>query len=161
MDMKKLNVYLDTSVINFLFADDAPDKKSITIEFFNDYVAKNRFNTFVSDIVIEEIEKTKDEEKKDKLLSIITQYDLSIIQLTEEAKELSKKYIVENIIPENKTEDAQHLAIATLNNIDALVSWNFKHLANINKKRLVIAVNIKEGYNYPLRLTTSMEVMDE
>ena len=59
------------------------------------------------------------------------------------------------------TEDAQHLAIATLNNIDALVSWNFKHLVNINKERLVIAVNIKEGYNYPLRLTTPMEVMDE
>jgi rRNA-processing protein FCF1 len=161
MDMRKLNVYLDTSVINFLFADDAPDKKKITEEFFNDYVAKGKFNTYVSSVVIEEIERTKDEEKRDKLLSVITQYDLSIIQLSDEAKELAKKYIKEKIIPEKKVEDARHLAISTINDIDALVSWNFKHLANMNKERLVLGVNIKDGYKYPLRLITPLEVMGE
>ena len=40
--MKKLKIYLDTSVINFLFADDAPEKRDITIEFFEHYV-KTKF----------------------------------------------------------------------------------------------------------------------
>jgi len=88
-------------------------------------------------------------------------YNLSVIELTEEAIKLGQKYIEDQIIPEKKIEDARHLAIATINEMDALISWNFKHLANMNKERLVIAVNIREGYNYPLRLITPLEVMDE
>ena len=123
-------------------------------------MAKGKFNTHISSVVVEEIERTKDEVKRDKLLNVITQYDLTIIQLTDTTKELAKKYINEKIIPVKKLEDARHLAIATINNIDVLVGWNFKHLANVNKERQVIAVNIKEGYNYPLRLTTPLKVMD-
>ncbi len=45
--MKKLNIYLDTSVINFLYTDDSPEKKQITEDFFNEYVAKDRFNALI------------------------------------------------------------------------------------------------------------------
>jgi oligoribonuclease NrnB/cAMP/cGMP phosphodiesterase (DHH superfamily) len=158
--MKKLNVYLDTSVINFLFAEDSPEKKKITEEFFDDYVAKGKFNAYISSVVIEEIERTKETEKRERLSNVILKYDLPVIGLTEEGVKLGQKYIEEKIIPEKKVDDARHLAIATINEIDVLVSWNFKHLANVNKERQVIAVNIREGYNYPLRLTTPLEVMD-
>jgi len=159
--MKKLKIYLDTSVINFLFADDAPENKRTTEQFFNDYVERNRFETYISDVVIEEIEKTEDEDKKKKLLHVIAKYELLIFKLTDEAIRLAHKYIVEKIIPKKKIDDARHLAIATVNECDALVSWNFKHLANINKERLVGAENIKVGYSYPLRLITPLEVMGE
>ena len=81
-------------------------------------------------------------------------------ELNEDAINLSRKYIEEDIIPANKREDARHLAIAKIYEVDALISWNFKHLANLNKEKLVHIVNLKEGYNYPLRLTTPLEVMD-
>ncbi|MDQ3022700.1 MAG: hypothetical protein M3R36_19365 [Bacteroidota bacterium] len=67
--MRKLKVYLDTSVINFLFADDSPEFKKITIEFFNNYVRKNIYDTFISEVVIKEIMNTKNKDKRNKLLN--------------------------------------------------------------------------------------------
>ena len=60
--MKKLKIYLDTSVINFLFADDVPEFKKITEEFF-EHVKEQRYHVFISDIVIKEIDKTLDRDK--------------------------------------------------------------------------------------------------
>ena len=51
--MKKLTIYLDTSIINFLFADDAPEKRDITKEFFDEYVKTGYYDVFVSPIVID------------------------------------------------------------------------------------------------------------
>jgi len=55
--MKKLKLYLDTSVLNFIFAEDAPDFKNVTIDFFENYVAKEKYDVFISSVVIREIEK--------------------------------------------------------------------------------------------------------
>lgn len=70
---KKLKIYLDTSVINFLFAEDVPELKRITEEFFG-LVKEGRFNVFISDAVVNEVLKTNDEEKKRKLLSVIEEH---------------------------------------------------------------------------------------
>ncbi|MBI4723317.1 MAG: hypothetical protein HY769_10070 [Candidatus Stahlbacteria bacterium] len=58
-------------------------------------------------------------------------------------------------------EDAMHIAIATINEIDILLSWNYKHLANINKERMILAINLLAGYTKPLRMITPMEVIYE
>ena len=47
--MKKLKLYLDTSVLNFIFAEDAPDFKNVTIDFFENYVAKGKYDVYISD----------------------------------------------------------------------------------------------------------------
>ena len=159
--MKKLRIYLDTSVINFLFADDAPEKRDITIEFFEEYIAKNKFSTFASDVVIEELERTKDEIKREKLISILAKYNIGLFYLTEEAILLSEHYLVKGIIPKKKVEDARHIAISTINECDVLVSWNYQHLANVNKERWIHILNTEAVYNYPLKLTTPLEVMGE
>ena len=159
--MKKLRLYLDTSVLNFLFAEDVPEFKKITEEFFENYVKKGKYITYVSDVVIREIEKTIDEIKKISLLELIKKYSLQILTLNKDSDALANVYIRENIIPARKIEDAQHIAISTCNQIDILVSWNFKHLANIQKQIAVRIVNEKEGYFYPLILTNPMEVIYE
>ena len=132
--MKKTKVYLDTSVVNFLFATDSPEFMSITNDFFENYVRVNIYDVLISDIVIQEINKTGSAEKKYKLLNVIKQYRLNAVVFNKEADSLSNIYIKEKIIPVNKVEDARHIALATINNFDVLLSWNFKHLANINKK---------------------------
>jgi predicted HAD superfamily hydrolase len=76
--MKKLRIYLDTSVINFLFADDAPDLKKITEELFQDFVRKEKYLFYVSEIVIKEIEKTTDDSHRINLLKVIKDYNLRI-----------------------------------------------------------------------------------
>ncbi|MCH8069579.1 MAG: type II toxin-antitoxin system VapC family toxin [Candidatus Marinimicrobia bacterium] len=159
--MKRLKIYLDTSVINFLFAIDTPDFQKVTIDFFENYVSLERYIVYISDVVIREIEKTTDEPQKKKLLDIIRQYKLRILTLTEEADLLARIYIKEKIIPPRKIEDAQHIAIATCHLMDLLLSWNFKHLANINIQIKVKVINEKEGYFYPLLLTNPMEVIYE
>lgn len=62
--MKKNKVYLDTSVVNFLFADDAPDLKIATIDFFDNFIKTVIYDTYISEYVLLEINKTSDKEKK-------------------------------------------------------------------------------------------------
>ncbi len=157
--MRKLKIYLDTSVINFLFADDAPDFKKVTIEFFENCVKTGRYDVYVSDVVVKEINETKDESKRMQLLEVIKKHKFHILTLDKEVNELAKLYIKENILPKRKLDDARHIAMCTCNQMDVLLSWNFRHLANLNKQIKVKIVNEREGYFYPLTLTNPMEVI--
>ncbi|MGD2088899.1 MAG: type II toxin-antitoxin system VapC family toxin [Candidatus Aminicenantes bacterium] len=156
--MKKLKIYLDTSVINFLFADDTPDFKKITEDFFKEYFG--RYDIFVSDIVLLEINKTVDQQQKSRLLSVIDDYPFKILEIAnnEAIGYLSELYIKEGVIPQKKKEDALHIAVATVYEMDILLSWNFKHLANIKKQININAINEKEGYLKKLSLLSPLEV---
>ena len=138
--MKKLKLYLDTSVLNFLFADDVPEFKKITEEFFEIVKIGKRFEVYISDVVINEITKTNDIIKRKSLLSIIEDYHL--IRLSKdkdvEISKLAEVYINKGIIPKVKIEDALHIAYAVVFEMDVLLSWNFKHLANIKKEKSLI-----------------------
>ncbi len=63
--------------------------------------------------------------------------------LTEEAVNLARKYIVEGVIGVGKLVDAEPIAIATLNRVDVLVSWNFRHIVNLSKIRRYNSVNLR------------------
>jgi len=157
---KKLNVYLDTSVINFLFAEDSPEKQNLTVQFFEDYARLGKIEAYISDVVVVEINRTPDREKKRNLRSVRDKYGLKLLDIDmDEIEPLVDKYLEREIIPLKKVEDAQHIAIATVKEMDVLVSWNFRHLANIKIERKVLLVNNEMGYYYPLRLTTPLEVM--
>jgi hypothetical protein len=76
-------------------------------------------------------------------------------------KELAFRYIEHGAIPEAKLEDAQHVAYATVHEMDILVSWNFRHLANVKKEAKILAVNVEAGYWRPLRLLSPLEIGHE
>ena len=86
--MRKSEIYLDTSVINFLFADDAPEKRDITIDLFENYIQNKVYDVYISPIVIDEINKTTDEKKKQKLLNVISFYDIKILDILEKEVEI-------------------------------------------------------------------------
>ncbi len=157
--MKKPQLYLETSVWNFYFADDAPEKREITLRFF-DKVKQDEYEIFISDVVIEEIGRA-DDNKKRSLLNIIAEYSPTRLVIDEEVAELAQKYISEGVFPASKIEDAMHAAVATVFEVDALISWNLKHLANLKKMELINAINMKAGYFKRLELITPMEVSDE
>lgn len=81
--------------------------------------------------------------------------------INDEIEELGNKYIKEGIIPVQKIDDAMHVAFATYYEFDILLSWNFRHLANIKKQMAINAVNESEGYLKKLSLLNPMEVMYE
>lgn len=159
---KIYKIYLDTSVINFLFADDAPEKKEITIDFFENFIKKNKYLTYISGLVIEEIQQTKNLDKRKSLLEIIEKYPIDFISTdkTDEIEYLANKYIEEKIIPEKKFMDAYHIAVCVVNGIDYLVSWNYKHLANIQKERQVKIINLSNNYFREFRLITPLELLN-
>lgn len=158
----KAQIYLDTSVINFLFADDAPEKKEITEDFFQNSIQPKIYETFISAFVLAEIELTNDTAKKSKLLKVINDYPISFLEISDEkeVRTLAQAYIDNKIIPEKKLFDALHISICTIYQINFLVSWNFRHLANIRKEQQVRLVNIANNYFHDLRIISPTQLMD-
>ena len=148
-------------MINFLFADDAPEKRDITIEFFHSFVEKRIHDCFVSSVVIDEINRTEDAAQRERLLKVVQQYRLPMLAIEprDEVISLADSYRERGVIPAGKIDDSMHVALATVHQMDALISWNFRHMANLNKERRIAAVNESLGYLYPLRVTTPLEVM--
>jgi len=156
--MKRLKLYLDTSIINFLFVEDAPDFKKVTEDFFEKYFES--YDVYISDIVLLEINKTEQTTIKEKLLAVIDKYPFKIIKIehAEIINKLAQLYLREGVVPAKKRDDAFHLALSTVYEMDILLSWNFKHLANIRKQIAVNALNEQEGFLKKLNLLSPLEV---
>ena len=77
---------------------------------------------------------------------MIPQECIVVLEFSEEAQQLANNYIEEKVLGKASLNDAYHIAIATVNRIDVLVSWNFKHIVNLDKIRLFNAINMKLGY---------------
>ena len=158
--MKKLKIQLDTSVINFLFADDSPEYKSVTEDFFHNFL--HEYDVYISEIVHLEINKTDNQQKKKSLLDVIKQYKLKVYDsVNEEIENLANIYVTSGVIPQNKYEDALHIAFCTYYEFDILLSWNFRHLANIRKQLAINSINRNNGYCKDLNLFNPMEVIYE
>lgn len=94
------------------------------------------------------------------VLSSIPDANKEYLILSDEAIFLSQKYIDEEAISPKCLLDAQHIAIATVNKNDVLVSWNFKHIVNLRRIQLYNATNLKYGYPI-LEIRSPREVIDE
>jgi hypothetical protein len=80
------------------------------------------------------------------------------IEFTDEASVLARRYVQEGVLYESKWVDAQHIALATVSRVDVLVSWNFKHIVNLERIRGYNSVNLKAGYPL-LEIRTPQEVI--
>ena len=161
--MIRPKIYLDTSVINFLFHDYAPEKKEITVDFFDNYILTEVYDTYISLFVSQELRQTDNETKRNNLLEVVDRYRLAPISIANmaEVEAVANEILKEGILPPNKLLDALHIAVCVVCEIDYLVSWNFKHLANINKERKVLALTYKMGYLRPIRIITPLELMSD
>ncbi len=139
-----LKLYLDTSVPNFLFAEDAKEKQKITEKLFHSDIRK-QYKFYISGVVIREIEKAP-LTKREHLMDVLK--NVEIIEFTEEAERLAEAYLFKGALPKTSDEDARHVAIATVSNMDAVVSWNFKHLVNLRRIKSVNLVNEEMGYKH-------------
>ena len=140
-----MRIYIDTSVINGLYIEDALWIKEATKNFFA-IARKNNYSVYASDFVIVEIERTPDPIKRKKLLNAIKKYKLKRVLTTEASEKLAQNYIKHNIIPHKYLPDALHIAIAAAHNIPVLVSWNFKHIVRHKTRIGVNSANKRYGY---------------
>jgi predicted nucleic acid-binding protein len=157
--LEKLKLYLDTTVWNFAFADDAPTYQAATVEFFQK-VRVGLFEVFYSEAVAEEVEAAPITRRNliEKLLREIIPQEL---EPRKEIQVLADEYIERGVLPKRSRFDALHVAYSTIYEVDALVSWNFRHLANVNRRKRVMVLNVEKGYNFPIELVTPLEVLGD
>ncbi len=127
---------MDTSVISALFDDRNPQRKELTKEFFD---LKDNFKLFISDTVLLEIDKVDNSQLHDQMIQIVS--SIKSFPIAPEVEELSQDYVKNGAIPKTHLEDAFHIAIATINEMDCLVSWNFKHIVRRKTKEIIRMVN--------------------
>jgi predicted nucleic acid-binding protein len=125
----KQRVYIDTSVVGGYF--DIEFSKE-TILFF-ERVKNGELTIIVSDIL--EAELFRAPEFIRELLTNIPEEFQEVVRLSPDATELADKYIEAKVVGKTSRADCQHIAIATLANADVLVSWNFKHIVNLDRIR--------------------------
>lgn len=142
--MKKLKLYLDTSILSAYFDCSKSLRQLITQKWFENEAGK--FNLFISVVTIEEIEKIYNKEKRDNNKSLILKHGIKVLKFAEDARLLAEEYMEQGAIPDSEPEDAYHIAIATLNGIEALASWNFKHIVSLNPIRKIHEINKKREY---------------
>ncbi len=111
---------------------------------------------FISELVLAEIDDIKSEDLRIKMRKIVINYN--ILQIDEEIRKLANEYVKFNAIPAKFSEDSLHLAIATLNKIDYLLSWNFKHIVKIKTRQIINMVNINLGQT-ELKIITPAELL--
>ena len=128
-DNGKLKVYLDTSVISYLKQDDAPEKTGITLNLWEKFKT-GCYDIYLSDVTVTEINKCN----KEKLIFCnqkLSEIQYTNLEITDDVFDLVDEIINTGILSEKSFEDCQHIAVAVLNECDAIISWNFKHLVNI------------------------------
>ena len=137
--MAKLKLYLDTSVFSAYYDNRAKMRQEQTKEF---WTKLTDYEKYASDLVVDELNAVTDEKLRDNLIKLT--YDIIILKVDDESDNLAKKYIERGIFPERYRDDAIHLAIATVNGIDILVSWYFEHLV---KRKTRLEANLANSLN--------------
>jgi len=149
-----IKVYVDTSVFGGCFDAEFEEWSNKLIEEFK-LGLKVRV---ISDLTLKELEEAPLNVKT--LVGEIPEEHKEYVILDDESRELARHYIEEGVVSEGYLVDAQHIAIATVNRVDILVSWNFRHIVNLTKIRLYNSVNLKYGYPL-LEIRSPREVLYE
>jgi predicted nucleic acid-binding protein len=144
--MKKQKLYLDTSIISWAIDIRDFEKHELTKALFKE-IRAGKYEIFVSEVVIEEIAKTPENKVRNRLIEFTNSLDMETpLVVTDEIIDLTERYLNDKIIPMTHRDDALHVAICTVNNLDVLVSWNFKHLVKHKTRMEVFGVNTMMGY---------------
>ena len=143
--MKKLRIYLDTSIISYLDQQDAPEKMMITHKLW-EKIKADEFDIVLSNVVFDEIDDCS-EAKKAMLSEYLSQIKYSQISIDNKTVQVAERFVNLNILKQKSFDDCQHIAAAIVSGSDAIVSWNFKHIVNHKTMIGVKAVTALEGYD--------------
>jgi predicted nucleic acid-binding protein len=155
--MEIIKGYLETTMFN-LYLDENRPSHAATRKLF-DAIKRGEYDIYTSQYVVDELE-AADEPKRTDMLNLITEYNIKVIDKSDEIVQLAKIYIDEHDgIPEKKFLDALHIAASSIESVDYLFSCNFKHINKLKTKKMVARVNLREGYE-PVIICKPEEVVD-
>jgi len=134
-----MSLYLDTSVIGGYYDDVFMQDTRLLFE----KIKEGKYNIFISSLTKEELEGAPEEVR-----NILNDFEYHLIEVLPEYEDLADEYIQEKVVGTTSRDDCVHIATATINNIDVLVSWNFKHIVNVERIRGYNSINIRNGYKH-------------
>jgi predicted nucleic acid-binding protein len=144
-------IYIDTYVFGGYFDKEFEGESKL----FFEKVIENKIKIIVSEIL--ELELYRAPESIRSFFESLPSELIEKTELTKEVAELSEKYISEKVVGKTSRADCQHIALATVNKADVLVSWNFKHIVNLERIRGYNAINFREGYQM-IEIRTPKEI---
>ena len=136
----KQRIYIDTSVVGGYFDEEF---KEATIALFK-RLENGEVIFAVSELL--DLELINAPQKVRELLYNYSADKFERLELTEEAIKLADTYIAEKVVGKTSVEDCRHIALATINKVDVLASWNFKHIVNLDRIKGYNSVNLRSGY---------------
>jgi len=143
--LKKLKIYLDTSVISYLDQQDAPDKMADTLKLW-EQIRLGKYEAVISDVALDEIAQC-DEPKRSVLERYLAGVPFTAVAVNMEAQDLAKQFIDNHVLTNKSVDDCRHIACAMLYGCDMIVSWNFKHIVNYRTIQGVKLISIMTGYD--------------
>ncbi len=155
----KPKVYLETTVISYLTSQPSRDiitaaHQQATQEWWSE--RRDRFDVFVSQIVIQEAGSGDSEAVKRRLKAI---EEITEIEVTPDAVALAQAFVTEGVVPATAAVDALHIGVATINGMDYLLTWNLKHIANAAMRNAISEACRQHGYEPPI-ICTPEELME-
>ena len=149
--MKKLYVYLDTSVIGGCFDAEFSEWSN---SLMKDFLA-GTFVPILSDVLAAEIQDAPETVRRK--YEDLTRIEHKFVVVTQETIDLAESYQRREILTPKFYDDGLHIALASIAEADLLVSWNFRHIVHFDKIRLFNSVNLELGYK-PLQIYSPREV---
>ena len=156
--MKIQKIYLETTIFNYFFDTDRGIMHTATARLF-DEIKSGKFKAYTSSYVIEEISNAP-EPKRSKMLNLIKEYELEVLNGNSEIECLATMYHMKGIIPASSNLDSLHIAIASIKEMDLIISLNFSHINRVKTKEGTAQVNASLGYNKDITICSPMEVVD-
>ena len=155
--MRTQKVYLETTLFNHYFDEDRGLAHESTVALFKEITA-GKYEAFTSGAVIEELAEAS-AEKYDKMFSLIDEYKITVLSVSEEAERLADIYVSEDVIPIKYRTDGVHIAVAAVNNLDLIISMNFQHIVKRKTKLATASINAINGYR-AVEIFNPMEVVE-
>ena len=109
--------------------------------------------------MIEELAEAHNE-KYEKMFSLIGEYNITVLSVSEEAEKLADIYVKENVIPIKYRTDGVHIAVAAVNDLDIIISMNFQHIVKRKTKLATGSINAINGYR-AVEIFNPMEVVED
>jgi hypothetical protein len=148
---------LETTLFNFYFDAHMGDTHRATVKLFAE-LAAGKYEAFTSDYVVAELRRAP-AEKSAKMMSLLTEYNIPILGMNDDAYNLADRYIAEKVIPEKHRADGLHIAIATVNDLDMIISMNFQHIVKRKTVKMTGHINTMNGYR-AIEIYSPMEVVE-
>jgi predicted nucleic acid-binding protein len=151
-------VYIETSVWSMLAPGQNPTLQQPTMEFL-DQCAARAHAPYISDIVADEIRQATAEVQK-VLVARLDAIDPQMLPITPETEALAARFINDGVLSPRRLDDARHVACALVHELDLLVSWNYRHIANVRKAETFNAIAVLSNLRGNLEIHTPLEVLE-